>query len=349
MKTHDNENITAYCASGESSLKDIIKIINENSAQICVVVEKNKPVGVITDGDLRRAFLLGHTLNSFARDIMVKDFICGYESSTNTQIFETMKSNSILQLPIINDSGEFVRLELLSSFVPFIKKTNPVCIMAGGRGTRMGHLTKNVPKPMLTIFGKPILEEIIDKLKGHGITNFYISVNYLKEKITEYFGDGSEFDVHINYLVEKTPLGTCGSLSLLEAELFEPVIVMNGDILTRVNFSTLIDYHELHQSDITVCIQNKDMPCEFGVIELDGDKITGINEKPNFQFFVNTGIYVLNPKIIQNLEKDRYLDMPELIKRIISSGGVVKAFAIHEDWIDIGYPETIQSLNLVGE
>ena len=216
------------------------------------------------------------------------------------------------------------------------KRKNPVVLMVGGLGTRLRPLTNDCPKPLLKVGNKPILETIVENFIEEGFYEFYFAVNYKSEMIEKYFGDGSRFGIKINYIREKNRMGTVGALSLLPEKLKESAIVMNGDLLTKVNFGKLLDYHKEQEALATMAVREYTYQIPYGVIHFADSKIIGIEEKPSQSFFVNAGIYVLSPEAVARVDKEKFFDMPDLFNEIIKDGKITAAFPIREYWLDIG-------------
>ncbi|KTF15211.1 nucleotidyltransferase family protein [Pseudoalteromonas sp. H105] len=323
--------------SPSDSINDVLKIIDKEALRVALVVEENRLIGMVTDGDVRRGILQGVELASPVSSIMNANPVSANKSLSSNELKTLMQSKKILSLPIINDQGELVGLKTIHETLTVEKRENPVFIMAGGFGTRLRPLTDNCPKPMLKVGGKPMLETLINSFKSHGFYRFYISTHYLPEVIMDYFGDGGDFEIEITYVHEDTPLGTGGALSLLPETLpKEPLIMINGDILTNVDFGKVISFHEKHRSDATMCVRDYEIKVPFGVIEGQSHEITSIIEKPTYRFFVNAGIYIISNAIIQSLVKNQYLDIPELFDKQQRLGSKVLKFPIHEYWLDIG-------------
>ena len=255
-----------------------------------------------------------------------------------------MKENSISQIPIFTKDNELIGLEISQDLLPNSSKLlipNYALLMAGGKGTRLKPITNDCPKPLLPINGKPILEIILEQCINSGIRNFYISVHYLSEKIINYFGDGSKWNVNIEYLKENIPLGTAGALKLLPNNLKNPIIVINGDVLTKTNFREILKYHSDNNADITICAREHKLSSPYGVIKVQGIKFKSMIEKPSFSQLVNAGIYVVNPNVIKKIKPNQYLDMPELINLNQKSKKNIIVYPVHEYWIDIGKPESL--------
>lgn len=330
-----------------STLKDAISIIQNSKEKIALVVDKNnKLITAITDGDIRRSLLLGNDINSLINKSINKKFISIEQSSNNifTKAKNIMKMKGIRQLPVLNNEGEVVDLYFIDESITPIN--NAVVLMAGGQGKRLRPHTANCPKPMIEVGNKPMLEIILENCISTGLSKFYISVNYLKDQVINYFQDGSQWGVSINYLIEEEPLGTAGSLSLLPRDLTEPFLVINGDVLTRVNPSHLISFHNSQQSIATLCVRKHTLEVPFGVVKTNGFNLLTIEEKPTYSYLINAGVYVLNPSIISIINKNKYIDMPSLLKLAKDQGHKVSTCPIHEYWIDVGNPDSLKEAYL---
>ncbi len=323
-----------------AELKHILAILNEQvEAKIVLVVddETKRLLGTITDGDIRRALLAGKTMDCVAKDVMQADFVSAVVNEFNDfELQMRMQEKSIMQMPIVDENGIVCGLKLLNYHQAMTRLSTPVVIMAGGLGTRLRPLTDNCPKPMLKVDGKPMLEIILESLIQQGFQNFYIALNYLGEQIEAYFLDGSHFGVNINYLYENKRLGTAGALSLLPETIDESLIVLNGDVLTKVDYVGLLSFHSESNSDMSICVREHQTEVPFGVINLEGNQVRGITEKPSYNDFVNAGIYAIKPSVLQQLLYSEYKDMPEVVKDLLDEGGVVSAFPLYEYWMDIG-------------
>ncbi len=340
-------NVDGITVHLNSELAEVLSILDKEVEKkiVLVVDEKQHLHGTITDGDVRRALLNGAATKSLASEVMFKDFKFVRSNTSNDELKRIFIENNVLQLPEIDDSGRLVGLHLFNELKQSKRKEIPVVIMAGGLGTRLRPLTDNCPKPMLEVGGKPILELIIDSLKKQGFYQFYIAVNYLSEQIFDYFGNGEKFSIQVEYIREEKRLGTAGALSLLPstlADTAEKLIVLNGDVLTRVNFNSLLHFHDNTQSDATVCVRDYDVQIPFGVIDIEQNKVTQIVEKPIHKYFVNAGIYCINTKQLAKIPNDEYLDMPDLLSNLMLNDAGVNAFPVHEYWVDIGRHEQLE-------
>ena len=320
------------------TLRNALEVINEQASQVVLVVDdEQRLLGVVTDGDIRRALLKNLGLEIAVSEIMNTSPITMQKGASKDQLIELMQSKSILSIPII-DEGRVVGLEMLKSFLSKPKFDNPVFLMAGGFGTRLRPLTDKCPKPMLEIGNKPILETVLLSFVKAGFRNFYISTHYMPELILNHFGDGSQWGVNIEYIHEDEPLGTGGALGLLPAEVSKelPLILMNGDVLTKVDFARLLEFHCDNKADATMCVREYEYQIPYGVISGEGNRITEMVEKPIQRFFVNAGIYVLSPSVVSSVPQDFNIDMPTILEQQISLQKDVLMFPIHEYWLDIG-------------
>lgn len=324
--------------SATTTIKQALEIINNEALHVALVVNEDKKLlGVITDGDIRRSLLRGLSLSDSAKLVMNNEPITAEIGTEKEHLITIMKKKSIMAIPLINEERTVVGLETLHSALEQKKYDNPIFIMAGGFGTRLRPLTDTCPKPMLKIGDKPILEIIIKNFINSGFYNFFISLHFMPEIIRDYFGDGSKFGINITYIYEAEPLGTAGALSLLPKDTLgdSPMIIMNADLLTNMNFDQLLQFHEKTSSDATVCVREYEYRIPYGVIQGDGSVITGIDEKPVQRYFVNAGIYVLSTKIIREMKENTRIDMPTLLEMHFKNNNV-HMFPIHEYWLDIG-------------
>ena len=323
-----------------ASIRDVIDIIDKGGAQIALVVDENDfLLGTVTDGDVRRGILKGFELHQCVTTIFNNNPVTVKEGIEPHEIAELMRNRYIRQIPITDQSGRIVRIELLKTLL--LKKTRPnwAIIMAGGLGTRLRPLTESCPKPLLKIAGQPILEIILQNLSNQGFSRVFISLNYKGEMIVEHFGDGSQYGLQITYLRESHKLGTAGALGLLPELPKHPIIVMNGDLLTRVNFEQMIDFHERHDSKATMGVIEYKVQVPYGVVNLDDFRLKSIDEKPIQKFFINAGIYILEPQILKLVPHHKKFDMTELFQNLLEISAETVAFPIREFWLDIGNPE----------
>ncbi|WP_086482162.1 nucleotidyltransferase family protein [Oceanospirillum sanctuarii] len=323
----------------EDTIRDALQIINNEALRIALVVNSDDELlGVITDGDVRRGLLKGKGLEDSAETVMNRSPITADIGTSRQALTQKMNKLDLLAIPIV-DGNKLVGLETLhSALTEKSIKENPVFLMAGGFGTRLRPLTDTCPKPMLKIGDKPILEILIRRFIEAGFCNFYISTHYMPELISDHFGDGTSLGVNITYIHEESPLGTGGALGLLPDDLPQdlPLIMMNGDVLTKVDFERLLDFHNEHNADATMCVREYDYQIPYGVVNGDGGKITSMVEKPIQRFFVNAGIYVLSSHVVNSVAHNQKIDMPTLLEQYRVARDNILMFPIHEYWLDIG-------------
>ena len=320
----------------DMSLGDVIKIIDKTALQIANVLTKDmKLLGTVTDGDIRRAIIKGLNLKTKIDKIMYPNPLFAYKNTTKLKLIDLMKKNSIKHIPIVDDNKNVIGISSYSELIEIDEKSNAVVIMAGGLGLRLRPLTEHIPKPMLLLDDKPILEHIIANFIKEGFKYFYISVNYKSDIIKNYFKNGSEWGIKISYLEEKSQLGTAGSLSLLKTSLNEPIIVVNGDVVTNLSISNVIKFHNKENSVATMVTKSLKFQLPFGVPVIKGNEILSINEKPMKNIKVNAGIYVLSPITLELLPKGK-IDMTDFFKMLVKSKKKVLAFQMNDNWIDVG-------------
>ncbi len=320
------------------SLETAIKVINFGEVRIALVADSNrKLLGTVTDGDIRRALIRHVAMDCAVEEIMNCKPSTALISDAPDLIILEMKTKEILSIPLLDKHDTLMGLETFQSLLKNKKYDNPVFLMAGGFGTRLHPLTKEKPKPLLDIGSRPILETIIKEFIASGFQKFYISTHYKAEMIRDYFGDGSNWGIEIEYLHEERPLGTAGSLGMLPDSVSDlPIVIMNGDILTKINFEYLLDFHYEQGGIATMCIREYDFQVPYGVVNIEDNCVVEIVEKPVQKFFVNAGIYVLDPKLINYVDGVSYIDMPNLLQSMINQGEKVNVFPIYEYWLDIG-------------
>jgi NDP-sugar pyrophosphorylase family protein len=271
--------------------------------------------------------------------IMNRQFTTGGLNDSNENILAMMKQRELRHIPVIDNHGRVVDLKILNEMILKPERSNWVILMAGGLGTRLQPLTNDCPKPLLKVGGKPILGIILENFVEYGFKKFYVSVNYKAEMIESFLGDGSRWHVQISYLNENEKLGTAGALGLLLDQPLQPLVVMNSDVLTKVNWQHLLDFHTSHKATATMCVRDYHFQFPYGVVSTDQHRLTGIDEKPIQRFFVNAGIYVFEPEVLNLVPRNAYLDMPDLFSELIAQGFETAVFPIREYWIDIGRME----------
>jgi dTDP-glucose pyrophosphorylase len=334
------------CISPDQSIKDAIRILDLVGLQIVLVIDAEKHLlGTITDGDIRRGILSDLSLDDSVEKVMSCTPTTAQEEQPKEAILSLMRRHELRQIPFVDTEGRVVGLKTLSEFLKKRQKENWVVIMAGGLGSRLGDLTENCPKPLLEVGKKPLLETILLQFMEQGYRRFYFSLNYLADRIEAYFGDGSKWGVEILYIHEKRRMGTAGSLSLLPEIPQSTFIVMNGDVLTKINFDNLLEFHQEQGAKGTMCVRGYDFQVPYGVVQTEEGKIKSIDEKPIHRFFVNAGIYVLEPAVLRHIPEDTFFDMPELFEQMLEKQEETSVFPIREYWIDIGQVEDFYRAN----
>ncbi|WP_345866580.1 nucleotidyltransferase family protein [Shewanella algae] len=324
--------------NSQASLLEALALIDREALRLALVVdESDQLLGVLTDGDIRRAILAQINLSSPISQVMNRKPVTANQKQSRSDILSLMKQRSILSVPIVDAQNRLLGLETWEKTSAHRRYDNPVFIMAGGFGTRLRPLTDTCPKPMLKIGDKPMLEILIERFAKAGFYNIYISTHYLPDMITEYFGNGVRWGVNIQYVYEASPLGTGGALGLLPEEITDlPLIMINGDVLTTLDFERLLQYHTTSDSVATMCVRQYEYQIPYGVITGDGDVIDEMVEKPIQSYFVNAGIYMLQPHLFKSVKKGQIIDMPTLLEQRIEQGETVRMLPIHEYWLDIG-------------
>ncbi len=319
------------------SLRDAMVTLDRGARQIALVVDADgRLAGVLTDGDLRRALLAGAGLADPLEARMARRFVAVRERDGRAEALDLMLARHISAVPVVDERGRPAGLHLLHEYVEPVERPNWAVVMAGGQGVRLRPLTDNVPKPMLSVAGRPILERIVLHLVGHGIRRIFVSVNYLGHVIEDHFGDGGRFGAQIEYLHETEPLGTAGSLVLLPQVPERPVLVMNGDLVTSADLGRLLDAHAAGGTVATVGVRRYLHTVPFGCVQRDGDRLVALEEKPTLTREVNTGIYVLEPALLAHVPADSASSLPDLLEGALDRDEPVGVFDIEGDWIDVG-------------
>lgn len=321
----------------ETPLRETIARIDASAIQVALIIDsEGRLAGSLTDGDIRRAILRGQNLQTPTAEVMNPHPIAISVHTPHDEMLALMRRHSIHHLPLLDDAGKVAGLVTLDDLIGAEERPNWVVLMAGGLGTRLHPLTKNCPKPMLHVGGKPILETILDGFIEQGFRQFFFSVNYQAEMIKGHFGDGDRWGAKFDYLYESKRLGTAGALSLLP-EATEPIVVMNGDLLTQASFTDLLNFHTGHGAVATMAVREYDFQVPYGVVRVEDANILAIEEKPVHKFFVNAGIYVVSPEALAHIPPDTFFDMPTLFQRLIELGLTTAAFPLREYWLDIGH------------
>ncbi len=330
----------------DATIREALSVIDIGAVKIALIVDgNNELLGTLSDGDIRRGLLNKKTLDDTVKDIYFKGSAVANENDSKEALLNLCDVHKVEQIPIINNNkivGLFVLDELL------LKKRykNHVVLMVGGLGTRLRPLTENTPKPMLKVGGKPILQTIVEEFAKSGFNNITMCLGYKSNVIQDYFRNGSDFGVSIDYVVEEKRMGTAGALTLIKKKLEHPIFIMNGDLLTNIDYEKMLNFHQEHNSKATMCVREYDIEVPYGVVNTNNERITSVEEKPIHSFFVNAGIYILNPDCIDSIPKDCFYDMPSLFKSLISERENIVSFPLGGYWLDIGRMEDFKRANI---
>ena len=352
MKT----DLTAQCVPPGTAIRDAIAQMDASPIKITLVVHNDgRLLGTVTDGDVRRAILAGIGLEEPVDDLLAlkvgtpiaNPVTAPVNSDRGTQL-SILRDSGVVHLPLVDQDQRVVDLVTLNELAPVDGPPLQAVIMAGGAGARLRPLTEQLPKPMLPVGDRPLMELIIDQLREAGIKRVNVTTHYQKDAITRHFGDGHEFGVEIQYVEEDEPMGTAGALSRLKSS-GDPLLVINGDILTRVDFQAMLDFHKENRAEMTVAVRQHQTSIPYGVVETDGVNISGICEKPVLHHLISAGIYLLDPQVCRDIPSDRTYDMPDLVVELLGQGRTVVSFPVHEYWLDIGRPDDYQQAQIYAE
>jgi dTDP-glucose pyrophosphorylase len=308
---------------------------------ILVVDGQRRLVGTVSDGDIRRGLMRRLTLEAPLSAVMNADPVALRAGSTDARALQRLAERGVTLAPVVDAVRRVVGL-FPDTLGEASERDNLVVIMAGGRGARLAPLTQHCPKPMLKVAGRPLLETIVERLRAQGFRRIRLAINYLGEMIEGHFGDGSAMGVEIRYLRETEPRGTAGALSLLDEPVTAPVLVMNGDVLTRVAFGDMIDFHRDQGAEATLTVREHRFQSPHGVAEVEDGRLTALTEKPTFRWLANAGIYCLEPATLDRIPRRGMFDMPALLDALLAERRTVAAFPIHEYWLDIGRPDDFE-------
>lgn len=329
-----------------STIRKALKIIDSGAMQIAIVVDENDHlIGTLTDGDIRRGLLNNLSLDDCIESIVFRTPTIATLGETKEEILQKALNEKLHQIPIVDENNRVLGIKEIDELVRPRLKPNKVILMVGGLGSRLRPLTENTPKPMLKVGNKPILQTIVEKFAEYGFINIIMCVNYKSHIIQDYFGDGSSYGVNIEYILEEKRMGTAGALSLLHSIPDEPFFVMNGDLLTNVNFEHLLNYHCTQDAIATMGVREYDFQVPYGVVCVEGSRILSIQEKPVHKFFVSAGIYMLSPEAISIIPQNEFYDMPTLFEALIQENKKTLSFPIREYWLDIGRMEEYERAN----
>ncbi len=324
-------------------IRDAIEILNRGGNQIVLIADPatQKLEGIVTDYDMRQAILRHLDLSRPISEIMHVDPIVGPAGLGEAGIRAILRARRVDQLPLVDEAGRVVDIIFDETFVNLgaLTAATIAVVMAGGLGVRLQPLTATTPKPLLQVGDQPILFSLIDQILFEGFGRVYVTVNYKSDMIVDAIGGKPEYRERVRFIAEKKPLGTAGSLSLLPERPEHPFIVLNADLLTNLSLKAMLRLHGRDRNAVTVAIKRETTVIPYGVAELEGSRITAIREKPNHSYFINTGVYVVEPDVLDVIPPDTVMDMPDVVARTIAKGGRVGSFPVHEYWLDIGNHE----------
>jgi dTDP-glucose pyrophosphorylase len=341
--------ISAFQIKPLARIVEAVACIERGGRRMALVTdEAGRLIGTVADGDVRRGLLRGLTLDASVSEVMNPHPRLALVGTSPADILRMMRVMKLLQVPIVDDQGRVVDLFTAEIHPEHRRRPNRVVLMAGGLGKRLRPLTETVPKPMLAVGGKPILQIILESFIDQGFSRFSMSVNYLGEMIRRHFGDGSRWGVEIDYLEDgRQCLGTAGCLHLLPERPREPIVVMNGDILTSIDFHQMLDFHAETGSIATMGVYEQVVEVPFGVLEVEDNRIRAVREKPAQRFLINAGIYVLDAAALDDVPVDQPFDMPSLFEALIRRGRPPLAYFIWENWLDVGRPQDLERAQAV--
>lgn len=325
--------------TGGITIEQAIRNLDQVAIKIVMIVgEQGELLGSISDGDIRRGLLRGLSLSSSIDSVIHRNPLVVPPNMARELVLQLMVANKVQQIPVVDELRRVVGLHLWHEINATPSRRNSMVIMAGGLGARLRPHTENCPKPLLPVAGKPMLEHIIERAKLEGFEHFILAIHYLGHMIEEYFGDGSRWQVRIDYLREQSPLGTAGAIGLLRPLPEVPFVVTNGDVLTDIRYSELLDFHVRHEAVATMAVSLHEWQHPFGVVQTRGVHIVGFEEKPVVRTHINAGVYVLDPAALNELGVDEHCDMPTLFNRLQAKGLSTVAYPMHEPWLDVGRP-----------
>lgn len=328
----------------DATLHDALAAIEDGATGIALVVDaENRLLGTVTDGDVRRAILRGVPLDGSVQLLLLRPKGSPYSTpvvapteTPDDELVALMHIRAVGQIPLVDPRNRVVGLVTLAELTRRRDLGIPAVVMVGGLGTRLSPLTDNTPKSLLPVGQKPILEHIIEGLCRHGIYDIWMATHHRSEQIRNHLGDGQQWGVRIQYIHEVTPLGTAGALSLLPEPFHTPFLLMNGDLLTRLNYRSLLRFHQDIDADMTVCIKEFDIQVPYGVVEVENGLVWSLREKPANRFLINAGIYILSPHLLDRIPQGQQFNITDLVHSLTADGRRVAAYPIREYWLDIG-------------
>lgn len=336
------KNFTNHIINVNSTALDALKKINlltELSENLTLFVcdNNNKLLGTLTDGDIRRGFLKGNRIEDSLSLFYLKDFYYFSKDKMDINLLQELRNNKIKLVPLLDEAGIIIKV------FDFTKRKTilPIdaVIMAGGRGERLRPLTDSIPKPMLKIGNKPIIEHNVDNLISHGIDNFFITVNYLSEQIIDYFGNGEKKDVKIKFIKETIPLGTIGSVSLIENYYNETILIMNSDLFTNINYEDFYLDFVKEDADMSIATIPYNVDIPYAILNIKNENVLSFQEKPSYTYYANAGIYLVKRNLLKDLPINKNFNATDFIQTLLDNKKKVIKYPIIGYWIDIGKKE----------
>lgn len=331
-----------YCIGPEASILDAMRKIDGAAIATVIVCVDGKVKGVLTDGDIRRAILRGASVTDSIASHYTRKFISVEPDALRADVLDLMQARVIEQIPIVDRNGDLQGVHTLRSILGHSNRPNWAVVMAGGKGTRLGKLTADTPKPMLKVAGKPILERLVLHLVGYGFRRIYIAVNHLSQVIERHFGDGAKWGCSIDYLREEEPLGSGGALSLLPDVPDHPVLMLNGDLLLEADFAQMLAFHEANRFHATMGVHYYSHEVPFGCVETVQNRIVGLEEKPVLAKTINAGVYVLSPEVLRSVPKKTFYPATCIFDEALVKSLPCGAYPLDGDWLDVGVPEQLK-------
>ncbi|MFZ4764496.1 MAG: nucleotidyltransferase family protein [Roseimicrobium sp.] len=325
------------------TLMDAMRSLEKTGLEIALILDKDgRLYGTLTDGDIRRALIKGAALDSRVEPHAQRHFTSVGLQAGRAEVLDLMQARALQQIPALDEHGRLVGLHLLHDIIGGVVRQNWAIIMAGGKGMRLRPITEHLPKPMIMVAGRPILERLVLHVVSIGVRRIFLSVNYLGHMVEEHFGNGAAFGCQIDYLREETPLGTGGALSLLPEKPTHPLLTLNGDVVTQADFGAMLDFHARSDCLATLGAREYTHTVPFGCLEIEGSRVRCFDEKPMLRRLVNTGMYVLEPSLLERVPSGVNFPITNLFEDCLQRGEHLGAFEVEEDWIDVGQREQLR-------
>jgi dTDP-glucose pyrophosphorylase len=335
--------LPALVIPDSSSIRAAMEAINASGREVVLVRDAaGRIAGLITDGDIRRGLLAGRGLEALAGAVMTREFFSVAPGADRAYVLDVMKARQLAHVPVLDAERRLVAVHFLRELIGASEKPNVAVVMAGGRGTRLRPVAEKMPKPMVEVAGRPMLERIVLHLVGHGVRRIYLAVNFMAETIERHFGDGAGFGCRIEYLRENAPLGTAGALSLLPSRPQHALLVLNGDLVTRADISAMLEAHAASGCAATIAVGPYEVQLPFGAVTERAGRLVSLEEKPALRFLVNRGIYALEPAVLKHVPANREFPMTALFDALLDAGQPVGVFNFEDSWLDVGAPEDLR-------